>query len=141
MVIRQQYDCQVVNMRETLEKRVQIWSGAPSVLFDGLLLFSNTSAYISQVGGVPNQSTGYWKPNRELILNSRNGKHHYAINCSVSLDADFHVKTLSIPYVGCVSPIPVIPKGTLLRVSLARWWPPSGVDEERCYLQLSGWYL
>jgi hypothetical protein len=37
--------------------------------------------------------------------------------------------------------IAVIPDGALIRFSLARWkaFPP-GVNEERCYLQLSGWY-
>ena len=34
-----------------------------------------------------------------------------------------------------------IPAGTLIRISLARWWKPDDVDiEHRCYLQLSGWY-
>ncbi len=141
MVVRQQYDCEVINMRETLEKRVQIWAGAPSILFDGLLILENISAYISQDGGIPKQSTGYWKPDRELVLNSRNGKHRYSINYRVSDGNGFCIKTLFIPYVGFVDPISIIPKGTLLRVSLARWWKPNGVDEERCYLQLSGWYL
>jgi len=34
-----------------------------------------------------------------------------------------------------------IPADTLLRVSLARWWDNEGRHEERCYLQLSGWYV
>ena len=34
-----------------------------------------------------------------------------------------------------------IPLNTLVRISLARWWVPAGMSEERCYLQLSGWYL
>jgi hypothetical protein len=39
-------------------------------------------------------------------------------------------------------PIALVPKGALIRFSLARWkaFPPL-VDEQRCYLQLSGWYL
>ena len=42
-----------------------------------------------------------------------------------------------------IVPIKVIPAGTLVRVSLARWWRPEDSEpnfEERCYLQLSGWY-
>jgi ATP-dependent DNA helicase RecQ len=37
----------------------------------------------------------------------------------------------------------VIPAGTLLRVSLAHWWRPAEKpeEEERCYVQLSGWFL
>ena len=48
-----------------------------------------------------------------------------------------------LKYVGEESPIKVIPAGTLVRVSLARWWRPEDSEpnfEKRCYLQLSGWY-
>ena len=48
-----------------------------------------------------------------------------------------------LKYVGEESPIKVIPAGTLVRLSLARWWRPEDSEpnfEERCYLQLSGWY-
>jgi hypothetical protein len=48
----------------------------------------------------------------------------------------------SAKYVGMEEPIAVIPERAIDRFSLARWAPfPPGVDEERCYLQLSGWYL
>ena len=47
----------------------------------------------------------------------------------------------SSKYVGLQPTEDIIPKGTLLRVSLARWWSPNDVEvENRCYLQLSGWY-
>ena len=46
---------------------------------------------------------------------------------------------INIPFVGFQSPIGLIPANTLVRVSLARWWANNN-DEERCYLQLSGWY-
>ncbi len=46
----------------------------------------------------------------------------------------------TIPFVGLQEPIDEIPAGTLLRVSLARWWSPNENTEERCYLQLSGYY-
>ena len=47
-----------------------------------------------------------------------------------------------MPYVGFADPIERIPKGALVRVSLARWWRPDDAPdmEERCYLQLSGWF-
>ena len=48
---------------------------------------------------------------------------------------------IQIKYVGLQPTEDIIPKGTLLRVSLARWWSPNDVEvENRCYLQLSGWY-
>jgi epoxyqueuosine reductase len=40
-------------------------------------------------------------------------------------------------------PPPTIPAGTLVRVSLARWWRPDANDTsfpERCFVQLSGWF-
>ena len=37
--------------------------------------------------------------------------------------------------------LPIIPKGKIIRLSLAKWWKPEDSDIElRCYLQLSGWY-
>jgi len=33
------------------------------------------------------------------------------------------------------------PAKSLVRISLARWWAPEGVNEKRCYVQLSGCYL
>lgn len=116
-VIRHIYVAQVANMRETLVKRVRIWQGEPNALFDNLLVLRNTSAYISRDRGMPVQSTGYWMPDEELFLTSEDGKHRYNMQY-----AEF-----SIPYVGFASPISVIKKGTLLRVSLARWWRPYGL--------------
>ena len=46
----------------------------------------------------------------------------------------------SLPYVGFDEAIDIIPAGTLIRVSLARWWNTNGTTETRCSLQLSGWY-
>ena len=37
-------------------------------------------------------------------------------------------------------PADIIPKGSLIRLSLAHWWSPDDT-EERCYLQLSGYFL
>ncbi len=47
----------------------------------------------------------------------------------------------NIPYAGVTQAIQRIPKGTLIRVSLARWWNKDDKTEERCYLQLSGFYI
>lgn len=46
-----------------------------------------------------------------------------------------------IVYKGNQTALEVIPKGRLIRLSLAKWWKPEDSDiEARCYLQLSGWY-
>ncbi|WP_179375776.1 hypothetical protein [Winogradskyella wichelsiae] len=51
----------------------------------------------------------------------------------------------SLKWVGMVEPLKIIPKGTLIRVSLAKWWPRKNKLKDYnvphgCYLQLSGWY-
>ena len=45
-----------------------------------------------------------------------------------------------VPHFSKAEPISEIPSGTLLRVSLARWWKKYEEEEKKCYLQLSGWY-
>lgn len=46
----------------------------------------------------------------------------------------------SIKFKGFEEPVDVIPAGTLLRVSLARWVSFNEGEEPKCWLQLSGWY-
>lgn len=46
-----------------------------------------------------------------------------------------------IPYVGLGDTPGIIPEDTLIRLSLAHWWNKDGETEERCYLQVSGFYL
>ncbi len=46
-------------------------------------------------------------------------------------------------FVGFQEPLAEIPAGAVVRISLAHWWRPRDhpEEEERCYLQLSGWFL
>ncbi len=125
----------VPNISELLMQRVQPWQGGPPQLFDGLLHFSNSAkGYVAKWKGIPNMSTGYWIPDKPLTkVQSENRVNYYY---------DHRTQDgFSIPYVGLSEAIDSIPAGTLVRVSLARWWEPEGMNEERCYLQLSGWYL
>jgi hypothetical protein len=109
-----------------------IWEGAPSVLFDAKLKWSqsqwSSKGYISK-DDIPNQSVGFWIADRDLYLNDN--RYEYISNNS----------TCSIKYVGISKPQECIYKGTLIRVSLARWWDNHGAfEDERCYLQLSECY-
>lgn len=141
-VVKQEYVSQVTDMRAILEKRVQIWRGGPECIFDGLLTFENTSAYIAKSREMPKQSTGYWMPTNELCISySPQGKPRYNTDYRVRHNGVSRWRTLHIPYVGFAKAITFIPKETLIRVSLARWWKYDGANEDRCYLQLSGWYL
>lgn len=120
-----------------LLKNVAIWRGGPDTLFDGK--FGVTGAgkgYVAHSIGLPAMSTGYWIPDQPLTLtNLQKPEYLYqGLTSGPSL----------LPYVGLATPIDPIPAGTLVRVSLAKWWRPRGATpdaEERCYFQLSGWYI
>lgn len=89
--------------------------------------------YTSERTGVPDRSTGFWIPDRELRLRG-GGKHYNYVKGALQR---------GLSHVGEAAATRRIPAGTLVRVSLARWWKPEDADpdfEERCYQQLSGWY-
>ena len=110
--------------------KVKIWRGSTAVLFDGNLEWtSGGSGYISESGGIPDNSVGFWIPDRDLNRKDYNEKVRYS----------YPIRWRNISYVGYQNPVDNIPAGTLVRFSLARWWSRNE-DEERCYLQLSGWY-
>ncbi len=125
------------DLRETLLPRIKIWEGGPDSLFDGQIIIGEGVAYINRDKGLPICSTGYWLSDRVLTLIYRqNSRPYYWLNLSTSAPQ----KRLYIRYVGFALPIMRIPAKTLVRVSLARWWVPDNADDERCYLQISGWY-
>jgi hypothetical protein len=110
-----------------------IWRGSPDVLFDCKLNWTdNGSGYISENGEIPEHSVGFWIPDRKLTKKIFYEKIRY------------NYPTIngwrSLPYVGYAESVNLIQAGTLIRVSLARWWDRNGETENRCSLQLSGWY-
>jgi hypothetical protein len=110
--------------------KVKIWRGSTEVLFDGKINWTTGgSGYISENGEMPSNSVGFWIPNRDLTRRDFKGKVRYS----------YPIRWRSITFVGFQNPVETIPAGTLVRVSLARWWSPDEEDE-RCFLQLSGWY-
>lgn len=121
-------------LRDHLLSRIQPWQGAITRIFDGCVRYTgNNNGYVSSSAGVPGQSTGYWIPDSDLTLRG-DGRHY---------DYPGWLGQRGLSYVGEPQPPAVLPAGTLLRVSLARWWKPddAGADfEERCYVQLSGWF-
>ena len=141
LVTKKKFVGQQSNLRNILLQRVQPWRGGPEQLFDGLFVIENTRCYICRSRGIPNCSTGYWLANAPISLNSNYKKQYYELKHEFSARNRSYQVTLSIPYVGFAAPIPIISADTLIRVSLARWWQSIEMSEERCYLQLSGWYL
>lgn len=120
------------NLRARILELTNPWTGGISKVFDGKLRFTgNNNGYISQ-SGVPNHSTGFWIPDKDLSLRADGRHYDYP---------QFTFFRRGLSYVGEPAAVPNILKGTLVRVSLAGWWKPDDVDiEERCYLQLSGWF-
>ena len=111
---------------------VQIWEGSPQKIFDELLQWTDLgSGYIAEGSSVPDHSVGFWLPDKDLSRIEAEGiRYVYPdITCWRRLK-----------YVGYDEPVAEIPAGTLVRLSLSRWHQFEQDSEERCYLQLSGWY-
>lgn len=49
-------------------------------------------------------------------------------------------RKVRFPYVGFQNMVKVVNARSVVRMSLARWWSPDPDMEERCYVQLSGWF-
>lgn len=125
------------DLRKYLTETVSAWKGKIEHLYDNLIRFTqNGSGYISHRIGIPKVSTGYWLPDKPLICDTNQPKPKYKYESDTGNDK-------FITYVGFGKPVAIIHPNTLVRVSLARWWKPDDAPtmEERCYLQLSGWYL
>lgn len=114
---------------------VTIYQGSPSAIFNGLLGWTGKgNGYIGNRDNLPLNSVCFWISDKELNLDE-DDKHYIYPS-----DNPF-ARTKSFPYVGFENKVDTIPAGTLMRLSLARWWKPEDSDiNERCYLQLSGWY-
>ena len=135
------------NLRDFITRKInkQIWRGRTHLLFDGCLNWTPSgSGYVSPDGDIPKKSTGFWIPSWDLTRKDFNGKIRYEFMDNPNLPGHWisqhQTKYRYFPFVGFQEPVDIIPKGTLLRVSLARWWSPDNITELRCYLQLSGWY-
>jgi len=101
--------------------------------FNGLLSKQNGNALSIGMAGIPDHSVCYWRTDAPLTLNTSFSNIKY--------DYTSGIFRASIKFVGMQDPILTIPNGTVVRLSLARWWSPPEETEKRCYLQLSGWYI
>jgi hypothetical protein len=93
------------------------------------------TAFLGEGRPLPACSVGFWIA-RKVIRQSKfeeSGRSYWVPDGNL---------IRKVKYVGVDEPTALVPEGSLLRFSLARWkeFPP-GVGEKRCYLQLSGWYF
>lgn len=105
-------------------------------LYEGLLQSTENGAlYIAKQSGVPPYSTTFWRPDQPLLRDTTGKRVRYRYSTENG--------SCTLTFVGFQEPVEVIPEGTLVRVSLAHWWRPEDMPdaEERCYAQLSGWFL
>lgn len=96
--------------------------------FSGCLKIEGSRAYVDHER-TPEFSTQIWIADRDLIRYAPNNKEYYIYN-----------RCVRIRYVGLQAPVDIISANSVVRLSLAHWWDGDGSGEERCYLQLSGWY-
>lgn len=101
--------------------------------FSGCLSKQGGNALSIGSDNVPDHSVCFWRADAPLTLDTSFD--------SVKYNYGFGFNRVSIKFVGFQETIRTIPSGSIIRLSLARWWCPPGHNEERCYLQLSGWHL
>ena len=125
----------IPDIRSFLLKQITPWRGSPGNIFEGKLNYIDTdSAYINAKTGLPSGSVGFWITSIQLTRDDFDTKVKFRIRKIPEFN--FRIK-----YVGLEEPLSQIEPGTLLRLSLARWFDQNGKTEDRCYLQISGWYL
>ena len=110
--------------------------GHPRELYEGLL--QNTESgrlHIAKQSGIPSYSTTFWRTDQPLTLDTEKQRLRYRYPTENG--------GCTFTFAGFQEPPETIPVGTLLRVSLAHWWRPEDKPEveERCYAQISGWFL
>lgn len=115
-------------LNKNLGRRLTI--GVLSDTFEGLLHLEGTHNYINR-NAIPGFSTQFWITDRDLV--------HVASNYNDKVIHYYMYGNIRLKFVGFQEPVNRIPAGTIIRLSLAGWW--DGQGEERCYLQLSGWYI
>ena len=114
---------------------VPIWKNNIANIFEGKILWQgNGKGYFSEnIKNYPSHSVGFWISDVDL-KHQKVGHQDFYIYQNNGISRQ-------IVYKGNQSILPIIPKGRLIRLSLAKWWKPEDSNvEARCYLQLSGWY-
>lgn len=130
------------------QARLPVWTGSPSSIFDGVLRGLPLHEQGRYSGGLflfrdsldddSTRSLGFWIPDRQLRVTTqqrRNKGPRQLVNYVV---ADGSTPTYAIGHSGLSILPAIIAAGSVLSVSLARWWSPSDIPgaESRCTLQV-----
>jgi ATP-dependent DNA helicase RecQ len=126
----------ITGIETFIEQQMPPVCGDAKLIFEGLAQTTKMgSLYISERTGLPSRSTMFWIPDQPLqrVDDLKRIRYRYPTND----------RGPTLTFTGFQEPIPEIPAGALLRVSLAHWWRPGEMPdgEYRCYVQLSGWFL
>lgn len=115
-----------------IRSRCTVWTGDRSCLFAGRLKFTSYGkGHLDRGDPLPDHSVGFWELPADLRLLAGD-KKRYSLAAPLSVNA---------PYVGLGPPPKEIAAGSIVRVSLSRWWAPDdGGMPEACWLQISGHY-
>jgi hypothetical protein len=115
-----------------LSERVTPWTGSSEELFDGTVVATPSGrVHVPEEGPLPNHSTGYWTPDEEVAKRISFEKVRYLYMGPSAAD--------EFTWAGVEDPPDGIPAGSLVRVSLARWFNPSSAPAGY-YAQISGVY-
>ena len=108
--------------------------GSIEDLYQGFLQFpGNGTGYITRQTGIPTFSTQFWITDSRFVRNDFDAKIRYRYEGTT---------IRNVTYKGLEdNPADIIPQGTLVRVSLARWYNYGDGPNPKCYLQLSGWFV
>lgn len=130
---------QVQKVKDEFVAACPVVHGPITATFSGSLSREGSNSLSIRRENVPDHSVCFWKSDQIILLDSdyreRFGKVKYLYGQRYD--------RVGLPYVGMQDPIPSVPAGTVVRLSLARWWKPNDAsyDDKRCQKQLSGWYL
>jgi hypothetical protein len=120
-------------LADYLVEHIEPWRGSPEEIFDGTVAATPSGrVYVPEDGPLPTQSTGYWIPDAEVLKRISFDKVRYLYTGTSTTD--------EFTWAGTEDPPEQIAAGTLVRVSLARWFNPSSAPAGY-YAQISGVYL
>lgn len=137
LVTRWQALPEFVQTTEFIAQRCGIWNGPPSNLFEGCLTSTDSGTrFLPKGAGRPANSIAFWR--LPWALYARRIERDAQIKQKYASAGRFGFR---VAYVGLDDQIEELPKGAIVRISLARWHQFRDEPVAKCWLQLSGWFL